>query len=234
MKTRGTGWLLILGIVTTLAGSSGASDLPNLRFTEDTVNFGCVAVDFEIFHSYKMVNYGKTTITIDTVTAHCDCTRVRFGDSVVGPGDTAKFLMIFNTADFYGPVDKNIRVHSTDRKSPKLYTYYSANIGQWLYSIQPKPVSIFMLPAMKAKKAVLINHKLDEIKVTDLVLDDESICEVKLLNDDADQGESIEYEVVANPDLRPGEHLTNFTMTIELPEEVEPLNITIPIKIIRY
>lgn len=234
MKTRGTGWLLILGIVVTMAGVSGASDLPDLRFTEDTVNFGCVAVDYEIFHSYKMVNHGKTVITIDTVTPHCDCTRVRFVDSVLGAGDTAQFLMIFNTADFYGPVNKNIRVHSNDKKSPKLYTYYSANVGQWLYSIQPKPVSIFMLPVKKAKTGSLINHKLDEIKVTNLVLDDESICEVKLLNDEADQGESIEYEVVANPDLQSGEHLTNFTMTIEMPGGVEPLNITIPIKIIRY
>ena len=123
MKTRGTSWLLILGIIITLAGSGYASDLPDLRFTQDSVNFGCVAVDFKIYHTYKMVNYGKTTIHIDTVTGHCDCTQVRFSDSVVMPGDTAGFLMIFNTADFYGPVEKDVRVHSSDQKSPKLYTY---------------------------------------------------------------------------------------------------------------
>jgi len=234
MRIKNASWLLILGIVVGLAGSGLASDLPNLRFTEDSVNFGCVAVDFKIYHTYKMVNHGKTVIHIDTVTAHCDCTQVRFIDSVAKPGDTVEFLMIFNTADFYGLVEKDVRVHSSDMKSPKLYTYYRANIGQWLYSVQPQPVSIFMLPVKDSKTGTLINHTLDKITVTDFVLDDESLCKVRLLKDEADKGENIEYEVVADPDLTPGMHLTNFTMTIDLHKDIDPLKITIPVKIVRY
>ena len=234
MRTRGMSWLLTLGAIVALGGGASASDLPDLRFTEDSVDFGCVAVDFKIFHTYKMVNHGKTEIHIDTVTPHCDCTQVRFVDSVVKPNDTAEFLMIFNTADFYGPVSKDVRVHSSDKKSPKLYTYYQANIGQWLYSVQPQPVSIFMLPVKDSRTGTLVNHALDRITVTDLVLDDPSICEVKLLKDDADKGDKIEYEVVAGPGLTSGTHLTNFTMTIDLHEEIDPLKITIPVKIVRY
>ncbi|MCD6249456.1 MAG: DUF1573 domain-containing protein [candidate division Zixibacteria bacterium] len=234
MKIQNTTWLLILGIVVSLASSSFASNLPDLRFTEDSLNFGCVAVDFKIFHTYKLVNHGKTPIHIDTVTAHCDCSQIRFVDSLVKPYDTVEFLMIFNTADFYGPVDKNVRVHSSDKKSPKLHTYYRADIGQWLYRIQPKPVSIFMLPVKGTKIGTLINHSLDKITVIDFTLDDKSICDIHLLKDEANKGENIEYEVVANPDLTPGTHLTNFTMSIDLHKNIEPLKITIPVKIVRY
>jgi hypothetical protein len=227
-------WLLILVIVAGISGSVFASDLPDLRFTEEKLDFGCVAVDFEIFHTYKMVNHGKTVIHIDTVTPHCDCTQVRFHDSVVHPGDTAKFLMIFNTADFYGAIEKDVRVHSSDPKSPTMYTYYRADVGQWLYSVQPQPVSIFLLPVKKSKTGTLINHKLDQITVTEIVLDDESMCEVRLVKAEASKGENIEYEVVANPNLASGEHVTNFTMTIDLHQDMDPMKMTIPVKIVRY
>ena len=234
MKIRGACWLATLAVVVTLAGSSSASDLPQLRFTEDSVNFGCVAVDFKIYHTYKMVNHGKNIIHVDTVTAHCDCTRVRFTDSTLKPGDTTEFLMIFNTADFYGPIQKDVRVHSSDKNSPVMHTYYRADIGHWLFSIQPQPVSIFLLPVKDSKIGTLVNHIVDKISVTDIVLHDESICEIKLLKGEASKGENIEYEVVAAPGLTPGMHLTNFTMTIDLHRNVPPLNITIPVKIVRY
>ncbi|MCX6834271.1 MAG: DUF1573 domain-containing protein, partial [candidate division Zixibacteria bacterium] len=89
---------------------SAADQLPDLRFTEDKYDIGCVGVDFKIYHTIEMVNYGQDTIRIDTMTGHCDCTEVRFRDSVVTPGDTARGLMIFNTADMYGPIEKDIRV----------------------------------------------------------------------------------------------------------------------------
>lgn len=234
MKTRGANWLLAAGIIVGLWGSSFANDTPDLRFTEEKLDFGCVAVDFEIFHTYQMVNHGEDAIWVDTVTPHCDCTRVRFNDSLVMPGDTVEFLMIFNTANFYGPVEKDIRVHSSDADSPTLYTYYRANIGQWLFSVQPKPVSIFMLPVKDSKSGTLINHALDRITVTGLVLDDPSLCEVELLKNEAAKGENIEYEVRANPNLTSGEYVTNFTMTIDIHQDMDPLRITIPVKIVRY
>ncbi len=234
MRTRVLMCLLVFGLVACLTGNTSANDLPDLRFTEDSVDFGCVAVDFKIYHTYKMVNHGKGVIHIDTVTPHCDCTQVRFRDSVLGPGDTATFLMIFNTADFYGPVEKDIRVHSDDKKSPKAYSYYRANIGQWLFSVQPQPVSVFMLPVKSSKTGALMNHALDKISVTELVLDDESVCEIKLLKSEAAKGEKIEYEVTIAPGLSSGNHLTNFTMTIDLHQDLPPLKITIPVKIVRY
>lgn len=225
-------WITILAFCT-VAGSIGAAGMGDLRFTEEQVDFGCVGVDFKIRHIYKLVNHGKETIHIDTVTPHCDCTEVRFRDSVVAPGDTVSFLMIFNTADFYGPVEKDVRVFSSDKKSPRIYTYYRANIAQWLYKVEPQPVSIFMLPGQKSKISKLFNHALDKITLIDHRLVDD-FCQVRVIKAEAVKGESIEFEITPNADLISGTHVSNFTARIDLHQDLEPLNITIPIKIVKY
>lgn len=225
-------WIsLFIGLA--CAAAVAAQEPADLRFTEELVDFGCVGVDFKIYHNFALVNHGKEIIKIDTVTPHCDCTRVRFTDSVVGPGDTAWFRMIFDTKDFYGPMEKDIRVHSSDSKSPKAYSYYRANIGQWLYKVEPKPVSMLLLPSQKTKTGSLLNHALDKITLTNVDIVDD-ICQVNIVSAEASKGEALEYEVVPNDNLGPGTHATNFTLTIDLHQDLDPLRITIPVKIVNY
>jgi hypothetical protein len=141
--------------------------------------------------------------------------------------------MIFDTKDFYGPMEKDIRVHSSDSKSPKAYSYYRANIGQWLYKVEPRPVSIFLLPSQKTKTGSLLNHALDKITLTDVDIVDD-ICQVNIVSGEASKGEALEYEIVPNDNLGTGTHVTNFTLTIDLHQDLDPLRITIPVKIVNY
>jgi hypothetical protein len=215
------------------ATSARPDDLPDLRLVQERFDFGCVGVDFKIYHKYSMVNYGSETIRIDTVTAHCDCTTVRFLDSLVAPGDTASFRIIFSTANFYGPMEKDVRIHSSDPKSEKLYAYYSANVGQWLMSIQPDPVSVFFLPGNKTKISRLVNHALDEISLADIELLDDYF-QMRVVEDEASKGEAIEIELTPNPDLAPSTYRTNFTVTLNLPDDLPQLRITIPATVAKY
>ncbi len=223
----------IISLWAILVSAAFSDQPPDLRFTEEFHDFGCVGVDFRIYHDYHLVNYGTDTIRIDTVTAHCDCSEVRFIDSIVPPGDTASFELIFNTANFYGPVQKDVRVHSSDKKSPKVYTYYRANIGQWLLSIEPKPVSIFLLPGQKSKTCRLINHALEEITLAAIEPYDD-VLQIRAVKDKASKGESIELEAVPRPNLAATTHLSNFTVTLHVPDDMEPLRITIPVKVVKY
>lgn len=216
-----------------MAVTAIASDRGDLRFTEEEVDFGCVGIDFKLRHIYQLVNHSKETIHIDTVTPHCDCTEVRFRDSTVGPGDTVSFLMIFNTADFYGPIEKDIRVVHGGENLTRIYTYYRANIAQWLFKVEPRPVSIFMLPGQKTKTSTLFNHALDKISLIDFTLVDD-ICQIEVIRSAADKGESIAFEITPNADLTPGTHTSNFTARINLHQDLEPLSITIPVKIVKY
>lgn len=224
--------LLLLGSVEICA--SPVDYVPELRFTEESFDIGCVGVDFKVFHTFKMVNYGSDTIHIKTVTGHCDCTEVRFRDSTVAPGDTARFLMIFNTANMYGPVDKDIRVHSTDKNAPYQEVRYTANVGQWFFKIEPRPVSVFFLPNQKTRTATLVNHALDMISVQDIYLDS-SVVDIRTVRSEADKGESLEFELVPKDNLKTGTYLTSYTITVDLHQKAAPpFKITIPVKVVKY
>ena len=225
----------LIGVLGSLLWTSvsAADQLPDLRFTGDKFDIGCVGVDFKIYHTIKMVNYGQDTIQIDTMTGHCDCTEVRFRDSVVAPGDTARGLMIFNTADMYGPIEKDIRVYSSDKKSHRAYLSYIANVGQWLYQVEPKPVSVFFLPGQKSRTSTFLNHELESITLQDIRLDGDFV-DIRTVRSRAGKGESLELEVTPKATLPPGTHITNFTAIIGLPEGTSPLRITIPVKVVKY
>jgi hypothetical protein len=214
--------------------SSDADSVPDLRFTEESFDFGCVGVDFKVFHTFELVNHGRDTINISNLSGHCDCTEVRFRDSTVAPGDTARIRIIFSTADMYGPVDKYIGVHSSDKKAPKQEVHYTANVGQWLFKIEPKPVSVFFLPNQNLKTATLVNHALDRISVQDIYLDS-NIVDIKTTRSEADKGENLEFELVPKANIKAGAHLTNYTITVDLHQkDVSPLKITIPVKIVKF
>ena len=224
--------LLLLGSAGTCA--TPGDYVPDLRFTEESFDIGCVGVDFKVFHTFKMVNYGSDTIHIKTVTGHCDCTEVRFRDSTVAPGDTSCFLMIFNTANMYGPVDKDIRVHSTDKIIPYQEVRYTANVGQWLFKIEPKPVSVFFLPNQRSRTATIVNHALDNISVQDIYLDS-NIVDIKTIKSEAAKGESLEFELVPKDNLKTGTHLTSYTITVDLHQKAAPpFKITIPVKVVKF
>lgn len=215
-------------------GSVFAADqLPDLRFTEDRFDIGCVGVDFKIRHTFKLVNHGTNTIHIDTVTAHCDCTEVRFRDSTLAPGDTARILMIFSTANFYGPVEKDVRVVSTDSKMPAQQINYTAVVGQWLLKIEPRPVNVFFMPSQKVRISSLLNHAVDNISLTDIYLD-EPVVDINVSKSEASKGDSLVFVLTPKPELPAGTHLTNYTVSVDLHQNTPPLRITIPVKVVKY
>jgi len=215
-----------------LASFSGQTQ-SDLRPVETEFRFGCVGVDFKISHDYKFFNAGTQPIRIDTATANCDCSVVRFADTLVAPDDTASVRLIFNTADFYGPVSKSVRVVTGGSPAQEFKVWYHATVGQWMYQVQPDPVSLFFLPVHSKKTASIINHALDFVEVVDVVLLDDVVA-VKTVKKKASQKEKIEFEVTPRSDLKPGEYLTNFTVRFKVPDGLEPLAITIPVKVVRY
>ncbi len=224
--------IILFGCIS--AGAAAVGDkTADLKFTEERFDFGCVGVDFKILHTFKLVNEGTTTIHIDTVSGHCDCTEVRFVDSTLAPGDTADVKIIFSTANFYGPIDKNIRAHSSDAKVSSVQAYYSANVGQWLMKLEPKPVSVFFLPNQNVRTASIMNHALDKISVKDIYLESD-IVDIKPVRSEAAKGESLDLELTPRAALEAGTHVSNLTMTIDLHQDVPPLRITIPVKVVRY
>jgi len=215
-----------------ISGSTLARE-GQLRPLQKEFDFGAVGIDFRVACDFRFVNHGTEAIRIDTADVHCDCTEARFVDSVVAPNDTANIRIIFNTADFYGPVSKSLSIRSSDPITPNLQLWYHATVGQWTYSVQPTPVSLLFLPAHKQRPLKLRNHALDFVEIDHLeYLDDKA--SVKILKGRAGKGEELELEIAANPQLGSGEHLTNFTIQLKVPSDLKPLRVTIPVKIVRF
>jgi hypothetical protein len=224
--------LILLGSLAAKA-SVVENKTADLKFTEERFDIGCVGVDFKIYHNFKLVNSGQNPIHVDSVLGHCDCTEVRFTDSTIAPGDTSNVLIIFNTADFYGPIEKHITVISKDANVTSLKAFYSANVGQWLMKIEPQPVSVFFLPGQKTRTAAITNHALDHISLKDIYLHGD-IVSISVTKGEADKGERLELQLTPKPGLTAGTYITNYTVELDLHQNTAPLHVTIPVKIVIY
>jgi hypothetical protein len=224
--------VVLLGCLSAKASVVGSKS-SDLKFTEERFDIGCVGVDFKIYHNFKLVNSGPNPIHVDSVLGHCDCTEVRFVDSTIAPGDTSDVLIIFNTANFYGPIEKHITVVSKDANVTSLKAFYSANVGQWLMKIEPQPVSVFFLPGQKIRTATISNHALDHISLKNINLHSD-IVNITITKGEADKDGQLELQLTPKPGLSAGTYISNYTVELDLHQNTTPLYLTIPVKVVIY
>ncbi len=202
-------------------------------FEWEAFDFGHVAIDFDIFHTYQYVNQTDSPLKILQAEANCDCTTVRLLDSLLDPGDTARIELAFNTRDYYGPTSKSILVVTDNPDLPKKKFFYVSTIGQWFYGMKPNPMSLFFLPGKKTKRVSIPNREFDRIKLTKLEQFDSTFV-VKAVNVSAARGELLQLDVTPVDNLTKGNYLSSFTVEIELSGEDKPAILTFPVKIVRY
>ncbi len=79
------------------------------------------------------VNEGTDTLIILNVKAQCGCTATLLDMKELGPADSAKLSITFNTEN-QGPgkVSKQVYITSNDTSNPKLTVTFSANVVQVL------------------------------------------------------------------------------------------------------
>lgn len=218
-------------MLTVFALSSRAQD--RLNHDSHVFDFGHVGIDFNVFHNFSMVNVLDHPITITKVEVSCDCSTVALADSTLQPGDTASFLLTFNTKDYLGPTHKSFTVFTDDPEHPQIKYSYSAIAGQWFHNLRPDPISLFFLPGKKSQRVKVANKNFDEIKLGDYERFDSKFS-VKVLEDEADNGDFIELEVEPSSDLGKGTYLTSLTLLLDKEGDDKPTILTIPIKIVRY
>lgn len=232
MTTRNlkfAGILTVLLITTALP----AVAQKGLWYEERTYNFGCVGVDFKVFHDFNLINYGTDTVKVDSVKITCDCSAVTFFDSIVPPNDTVDFRLSFKTTNYYGPTSRSLMVYSNDKTNPEMEIYYVSTVGQWLYNVKPSKPSLFFIPPHRTKKLTIDNALLSSIEIQKIEpLDD--FMTIDVIMGQADKGEKIELMITPRENLTPGTYLTNFRITFKLPDGRDPLLMTIPVKIAKY
>jgi hypothetical protein len=222
----------VLGAFCLLFGLTAQAQ-EGLQYEERIYDFGCVGLDFQVFHDYKLINYGTDTVKVDSVKVTCDCSSIQFLDSIVYPDDTVDFRLSFKTTNYYGPISRSALIYSDDKSNPEMKVYYVSTVGQWMHQVKPDPISLFFIPRHRPKKISISNRILDFIEVEAIQLLDD-VIDVKTLKRKAKKGEKVELEVTPRADLNIGNYLTNFRITFKLPEGLDPLLMTIPVKIAKY
>ena len=208
---------------------SAISPLPH----ELTYDFGHMGIDFVVQHTYYLVNRSQVPIRILDAVPSCQCTSVLPLDSLVAPGDSARFRVKFNSKDFYGPVVKTFRVTTDHPELQEIVYSFTSIVGQWFDGLKPEPVSLFFLPVHKSRKVTIPNTQYGEIRLSGLGQSDNTY-EVNKLTERAGKGQQIELEIVPKPDLKAGTYQSSLTLTIDKKDHEKPTILTLPVKIVRY
>jgi len=212
-------------------GKSSASEEPTKE--ELVFDFGHVAVDFKLFHTFLLVNRSQKLIKITGVHVPCDCSAVTALDSLVQPGDTGFFRLTYSTKDDFGTTNRSFQVHTDYPKMSEVRYTYKSIVEQWLDGLKPHPTSLFFLPAHKSKKVTILNTVYDEISLAGTHQYDTSFV-VTLLRDKAAKGKALELEIAPRSSLKKGSYGSNLTLRVKKSNEKDPTILTIPIKIVRY
>lgn len=232
-KSRFLALLVIL-----FASGPVKSQAPNTLYCpEPNWDWGEVGIDFDIAHTYLLINGSNVRVTIDSVIAPCDCSLAKKSDSILNPGDTAEVLLKFSTRDFYGRTTKQVEVYWRDSTRHYLQLTYSATVGQYFAGLKPDPISVFLLPAQVSRRVVIPimpNKYFSQAEIVGEFVKHSDIAEVKLIKAMARTGEKLEFEVSPKAGLGAGTHVSNFRFQIRVQDQPQLLLITMPIKIVRY
>lgn len=199
---------------------------------EQVHDFGHVGIDFNLYHTFKYVNVTEKPVRILKTQSNCDCSTVKFNDSLLQPGDTGFFKLTFSTRDYYGPTNKSIKVITDNPQVPEINFFYLANVGQWFNGLKPRPISVFFLPGKTLQKIIIPNIIYDEIKILDTDKYD-NIFQVKMISSSADKGKNIEIDISPDANLQKGTFHSLLTLSISTGKE-KPVILSIPVKIVRY
>lgn len=79
--------------------------------TSDTLHdFGTLTSDESVSHRFVFVNQGTTTMAIDTVKTHCNCTSATFGKEPVAAGGKGWVTVNYRPLTSRGSFRKTVRI----------------------------------------------------------------------------------------------------------------------------
>lgn len=99
---------------------------PQVVYDNTSFDFGTIASDKVVEHTFKLVNSGKSDLYIRKVSASCGCTAVQPDKSVVPPGESTMIRAVFNPSGREGHQKKAITVITNDPKRSKTILWINA------------------------------------------------------------------------------------------------------------
>ncbi len=177
---------------------------PKIQIVEGTqLNFG------EVYHGNKaekvitIKNVGSDTLRINDIHAQCGCTAALMSDADkrLGPNQTGKLSIAFNTASYSGPVSKQVYITSNDTSNPKVTITFTTNVLEVL-GFEPKLLSFDNMKVDSAySKIVTIANPSPKEAVKILSVETKSpMLKLALMKNQLMPGEKTQLEATFKPD----------------------------------
>jgi hypothetical protein len=222
---------LLLTIPITQSVWSGVSGQGKISVENSSWDFGFIPIDYKFIHIYKIKNLGDGNLHIKKLIPNCDCTIAIPSDTLIRPDSTIEIKIIFDTKNYYGQNNRVVTVHSDDPENPTIKLEYSSNIGLFPKQYKVAPISLFFLPGHKLKTAKLINFSDDDLEFS-VETEPDSYFSVEKLSGEVKAKKEVSLSITPNENLPKGTYYSSFRVKFNI--EPKAINITVPVKIVRY
>lgn len=145
-------------VVTPVPAPTGAK----IQFETPTYDFGRAKSGEPVKHTFIFTNNGCETLEVSNVRPGCGCTTAGEWTKKVEPGKTGEIPIQVNTANFNGPIMKNVSVDSNDKAQPTTVLYLKGTVWKPI-DLNPQFAMINVPPDMQGGSTVIrIINNMDE------------------------------------------------------------------------
>jgi len=109
------------------ADGTNNSSLPDIKFEEETHDFGRITQGEKVTYAFRFKNTGGANLIISSATGSCGCTIPDYPKKPILPGEEAVVNVVFASEGKSGVVEKSVTLVTNCEPSTKII-YIKANI----------------------------------------------------------------------------------------------------------
>ncbi|MCF8423282.1 MAG: DUF1573 domain-containing protein [Bacteroidia bacterium] len=103
------------------------ADLPEIKFEEETHDFGRITQGEKVAYGFKLKNTGGSNLIISSANGSCGCTIPEYPKKPILPGEEAIINVVFASEGKSGVVEKSVTIVTNCEPSTRII-YIKANI----------------------------------------------------------------------------------------------------------
>jgi hypothetical protein len=103
------------------------SNLPEIKFEEETHDFGRITQGEKVAFGFKFKNTGASNLIISSANGSCGCTVPEYPRKPILPGEEATINVVFSSEGKFGTVEKSVTIVTNCEPSTRII-YIKANI----------------------------------------------------------------------------------------------------------
>lgn len=149
--------------------SPSAWSEPHLTFENPVHDFKKVSQGVVINHVFVFRNTGDTPAIVERVSSSCGCTVANVSSKVIQPGKKGEIKASFDTADFSGPVVKEVFVQINNPRKPVQTLTVKGTVIEEI-SVSPKQLTFMNIkPGVRSEMVLSIaNNGKKTVRITSI------------------------------------------------------------------